>query len=123
MKPSPQLDALIIEKVMGWEKCRDGCLGTDDHWVWKGTRWSHGYFETAYSPFTPSTSIAAAWEVVEKMEKDGYRFEMDDQPREQMYYRVEFYSFEPTRFVETSISMPLTICLAALKAVGVEVGS
>ena len=51
MKPGRELDALVVEKVMGW-------------------KWLSG------NPWAPSTDIAAAWEVLEKMRERGYTVEV-----------------------------------------------
>lgn len=61
-----EMDALMAERVMGWVRY-------GDHWVTTGHepnalgctyRW-------AAMTFAPSTDIAAAWEVVEKLQDHG----------------------------------------------------
>ena len=70
-----ELDSLIAEKVMGWHKENRphdwGGGDTADFWLtadgktpYPTTRWGQvGYFQ-------PSTDIAAAWQVVEKLRKE-----------------------------------------------------
>ncbi len=73
-----------------------------------------------------STSIEAAWEVVEKMRKDGWNFSIGNGYKGNNW-RVHFterLDREPFRgglFHEANADKaPRTICEAALKAVGVE---
>jgi hypothetical protein len=91
-----EIDRLVAEIVMGWE----------------GGKY-------AYGSWFPTTDIRDAWKVVEKLSKDGFDFQVW---REKGKYNVEFakdffYSFG---FAESK-NVSLAICLAALKAVGVEV--
>ena len=69
MKPGPELDALVAEKVMGWTAVylSDGVNTWLDDGVNTGRMISGDY------PWSPSTSIADAWEVVEKLGKDGFK--------------------------------------------------
>lgn len=54
-----EMDALIADKVMGWER-----VGIDG---WK-TQYGLRTIElTSYGSFHPSTDVAAAWEVVERI--------------------------------------------------------
>jgi hypothetical protein len=70
----PELDALVAEKVMGWQNVQSA-----DRLVWLG--WPPGVpmvlnYPNGYSgaenipPY--STDIAAAWQVVEKMERTPF---------------------------------------------------
>lgn len=124
MKPGRELDALVAEKVMGLSVKRE--LINDG---------SGAFFYPELLAY--STGIAAAWEVVEKVkswetnhDEDGYK------------YTLEFYfyfsggkwnaGFVKSTADEISLcgdneidiqtsSAPLSICLAALKACGVEI--
>lgn len=134
-----EIDALVAEKVMGLRPCSDPigrcdgakmvpcqCWGTPDkNGIVAGGKLS------CYS-----TSIEAAWQVVEKLSIGhgfslfhyqglsscgfGYVavFAISVRP-----YSVEIVTIgDPTKvFHGHSDSAPLAICLAALKAVGVEV--
>lgn len=59
MKPGRELDALVAEKVMGWEIW-------NGQWSDKQTKELTGYDVGRFS-FNPSSNISAAWEVVEKV--------------------------------------------------------
>jgi hypothetical protein len=159
MKPGPELDALIAEKVIGWKK--------------RGIEWVHptelnncgqpkrmAYSEDvvvgAYDPgeytekaWSPSTDIAAAWEVVEKLrliwrplyQDFGFHasirmwFEPDPgtkpNPSRSAWYphRVDQWHVDwvDTRdgisigLLAHAPTLPHAICLAALRALGVEV--
>jgi len=79
-----------------------------------------------------STDISAAWQVVEKLAEAGIYFEI--RRRKTGYTAIPFIKREKKRYGQTPYacldsnkgwvrnkSAPLAICLAALKAVGVEV--
>jgi len=112
-----ELDALVAEKVMGW------CVGSDGEEVFYDDKrgWvckphckpiiSQGI--VAYY----STSISAAWEVVEKLAVSGKCSFAIERFRNKPYsWQVEFgLGVGWTVYADTA---PLAICLAALKAVG-----
>lgn len=115
MKPSRELDALVAEKVMGW---RVGPID-DDYLASDGTPtgWTKGTCYSQRPPFRPSTDIAAAWEVVQQFDsvkvlKAGASWDCGISVKRGDWFEVELAS-APTA--------PLAICLAALRAVGVEV--
>ena len=109
-----ELDALVAEKVMGWE--RRGGAWVPEKWDDPSslppgviTTQPHFYF------WKPSTDIAAAWMVVEKMNCD---FRFDWNHGEGVYCA----SFGTNKYVGCDNKSPArAICLAALKAVGVQV--
>ena len=117
MQPGPELDALVAEKVMGWEK--------NDQGMWVMSRSTeNGWKQTiniAASQWRPSTSIKVAWEVMEKMRHlglypgvgvDGDRWEawvFDTEPVQG--------DFSAPKVKATAPIAPLAICKAALKAV------
>ena len=111
MKPGPELDAAIAEKVMGWPAYDYGfdvVFTLPDGNVKRLENWE------------PSTSIFNAFEVVEAMRKNGERFlslSITDDDIEQwkcLYYdgMQRAYAFGETA--------PHAICLAALLAVEKE---
>jgi hypothetical protein len=69
MKPGRELDALVAGRVMGWR-------------VFETKLIKDGY--VAYlADFNPSTNIAAAWEVVEKLHSTGkYNLALEYYPNE-----------------------------------------
>lgn len=161
-KPGPDLDALVAEKVMGWTPCEDDLhnLKWDTHIP---LRTRHGIVgeelwrdewgdpptiklpRSGPKPWAPTTSIADAWEVVEKvwegLPKTGggtFRFSLHRRDGDGLSARLGLCEppngdwvceFAPdadgdwrTHAAGNSDTAPHAICLAALKAVGVEVG-
>ena len=110
------VDARVATEVMGWESqyIEYGGSGGEYVWVLPNGEWQH-------EPDVPdySTSIAAAWAVVEKMEKLGFRMDLEsgwENLQEYRAYKVRFYK---PHYLEEAQSehAPLAICRAALKAV------
>lgn len=88
-----QIDALVAEKVMGWG---------DNPW----------------QPFFPSTDIAHAWQVLERLKDKGYIFGIGID--EDGKYVCTIFFDGAGWFEETAETVQLAICLSALKAVGYE---
>lgn len=134
MKAGTDLDNLVAEKVMGWYRkdYRETGFakqlerqGKSLHPDWRPAQeyWyclENGKDERKASlSWSPSTDIAAAWQVVDRM-KDQYTFMLSYRQHDGDY----FVCFDPVnRYEEIADTAPLAICLAALKAVGVEVES
>jgi len=118
LQPGPELDALVAEKVMGWEYVIDG-EGTG--WVDKATE----QFVTGYNNDDPSqpeiapppfsTSIAAAWEVVEKLKSDNRTIDISSATPGWRAIIDECHDWKVEVRAETA---PRAICLAAMKASG-----
>lgn len=113
-----EIDAAVASDVMGWRKGKAGING--GRWIsadGKDMGWNVG--NTAFSP---STNIADAWEVVEKMRSNEWDFKLESCAGK--YPVVEFakwhsvYGDEYVRFQAQEATAPLAICLAALAAVG-----
>ena len=102
MNAGRELDALVAEKVMGWTNVRFICHGLS----------LRGEVDGEPSEKVPfySVDIDAAWDVVEKI---GTSFTLERYNR----WYVEFGD----RYSAAADTAPHAICLAALKAVGVEV--
>lgn len=122
-----ELDALIAEKVMGWENVH-----------------KHGSRLVGIPPTQPgipvclaggeippySTDIAAAWEVVEKLQKDN-PFWKTSNYEGWMNFNLGpttgndgfgwYANFGDSNTIAYGKTAPHAICLAALKALGVEV--
>ena len=140
-----ELDTLVAEKVMGWKRLTEGEIYGDKfdevypnaaHAGFDKNRLSQWWFDSLSTPvcpgedldadydspprFAPSTSIAAAWEVVEQLRAGGFMWELYG------YSGVEVCFQRPggERFYQivgsegTSEELALAICLAACKAVG-----
>jgi hypothetical protein len=98
-----ELDALVAEKVMGWTIYDDGIMDQGA----KGRTWA--------SEWHPSTDIAAAWEVVEKVQQaTGCSAVVQKHARAYECWFIGSGQKE-TQWADTA---PLAICRAALKAVG-----
>lgn len=120
MNPGRELDALVAKRIMGWNVggymnmqwvCNDG----------KDTGWYLTEFGSQEcNPFSPSTDIAAAWEVVDKL---GERFSFYFHTRGRMTDISVIHWPDNLKggFDVSGETAPHAICLAALKAVGVEV--
>jgi hypothetical protein len=114
MKPGRELDALIAEKVMGQKLHQSAFHG----FLWFG--------EDGFPVKPYSTDIAASWEVVEKIKTigpfspDGIILRHD--PYGEPEWIVGVHEWDEIKTIAAStISMSHAICLAALKAIGVEV--
>ena len=117
---SREIDAQVAEKVMGWKVIDDG-EDRDDYPI---VTWHEG---SEYQPdrylfwagedvdgveWSPSTDIAAAWEVAEKLTaKLRYKIAIET-------YEGEVYTIKPCGV--SAITAPMAICLAALKAMEVS---
>jgi hypothetical protein len=137
MKAGRELDALVAEKIFGWRRmswkdyhafqkqlCRYN--GTDSReeltYGWHDAEGNmvNGRAEDCddyYSPeaaWSPSSDIAAAWQVVERFLLDEKGHVDLSVEAEGVYCRISCYSFDGDGIADTA---PLAICLAALKAV------
>lgn len=123
MKAGRELDALIAEKVMGWTKKE---LPTNrvnpsyTAWYWVS---NDDNVKIPTNFFNPSINLHDAWQVVEKLKKDNIYIDIYSLPSDG--YRVETSTHDGEQYVHMSTvgadTAPLAICLAALKAVGVEI--
>ena len=102
MKPGRELDALVAEKVMDNEI----------------QRYVRGTLPCLFSNLPHySTDIKAAWEVVEKMKKQS---KILIEVLHLCYTIQTFNSENQITWTKSEISPAHAICLAALKAKGVE---
>jgi hypothetical protein len=119
MEDDRELDKLVAEKVMGWVDF-----------------WTDGIFVMGYPPNEQamginaerapvphySTDISAAWAAVEKMRGREYQFSLHANVFTMPTYHVAFSHVEGTHGYRAESDTPaLAICLAALRACGVEV--
>ncbi len=102
-----KIDSLIAEKVMGW-KLEEG--DTFDYWVFEKDGRKGSIIDRIWKP---TKDIADAWEVVEKIRPLGL-FKLTESIEGSWWAEIQEYRVY-------NESAPLAICLAALKAVGVEV--
>jgi len=130
MPSEREIDALVAEKVMGWtlERYEDGRpaktpadyadAANNDGWSWHG---QPGDSE-AYT-WKPSTDIAAAWQVVEKMRAEGWSVQLRSNVYDPFWDcdAVRGYASTGIKHSGTAIEPARAICLAALRAKGIEV--
>lgn len=131
-QPGRELDALIAEKVMGWVSiphpepenlfpgvragARSWFPPNNDYAYWR-ERFGPGYANGVSFP-EYSTSIEAAWEVVEKMGENRLRLDLSVGTSEDA---IAEFSRNGSEGIEANgEDAPHAICLAALKAVGYE---
>ncbi len=134
MEAGRELDALIAEKVMGWENNKDGptYYGHRHEQIWAMNE------VPVYDCPAYSTDIAAAWEVVSAgfveavVKLDDGRYgsipAREDWSSDEPKLRCGFQLSHPGNYYEVPIAAdcigdtaPHAICLAALKAVGYSV--
>jgi len=114
-------DALVAEKVMGWTVIEtDDCGGVDNFWLSKdGQHPYHNEFGIDLDLPEYTRLIAAAWKVVEKMEAEGYDYIIaPDEVAFATLETAEAWGEDPTA---GNGSIPEAICLAALRAKGIDV--
>ena len=113
MKSGPELDALVAEKVLGWSEVERG-YGYPPGRAAVNGKWPIP---------TSSQHIAAAWEVWEEMKEKSSHHGVAFPTREPwISFCREFQAWDSDGVNLTFWELnPLSICLAALKVVGVEV--
>ena len=98
----------IATQIMGWEKRKAHFHPSNfEHWFDGDER------QILVTSWNPKTNIAHAWEIVEKMIKEDYSFDMGCPYENKEDWWAQFTSdnFAPA---ETA---PLAICKAALKVI------
>lgn len=138
MEPRPDLDALIAERIMGWHVGKGGARAIAPSPGYEATTYWYDadgramaprvkdVFANLY-PWSPTTDIAAAWQVVERMRLLGWTSAMTDLTVDSgtEWWSWHFDQFTPPpggATVQAQATSPmLAISLAALKALGVEV--
>ena len=114
MPAGREMDALVAEKVMGWEFAPELTKATgSDCWM----EWNEDKSDyRVRGCWIPSASIAAAWEVVEKLKHLGFTLGFLSNEDERLQWDV---SFGPNGMSEKNCvyedTAPLAICRAALK--------
>ena len=111
MPAGREMDALLAEKVMGWgievNPIFEGGIGLQ---VSPGTT-------KAIAMFAPSTDIAAAWEVLNKLtHKEPCINYLND-----LWNPVGWHCHIDGHHAEGCDTAPLAICRCALKVAGVEI--
>lgn len=133
MEAGRELDALIAEKVMGWKRmsymeAEPGCKYPSPERI---TGYWHSLdlkeqrraedCDDYYSPedaWSPSTDIASAWEVVEKMGRHEISIHMrSDSNTDCVTKRYYLMDYTCRALLAEAETAPHAICLAALKAI------
>jgi hypothetical protein len=114
MKAGRELDALIAARVMGWTGVRIDHPGGEEIRMGTSPEGKGGVVRHY------STDIGAAWAVVEKMRAAGWSFTLQPYPGATTW-DVIFGRFGSGAWARDIADAPYAICLAALRAVGVEV--
>lgn len=115
MEAGRELDALVAEKVMGFT-VTDWPTGKE-----LPLAGAMAFLSESQKDRIPhySTNIAAAWQVVEKLDLSVIRLNNGRWSAGEAYaFENSYAEFRTTTHADTA---PLAICLAALKAKGVEV--
>jgi len=114
-----ELDALVAKKVMGWHLVR-WADETDGGRVWKGDA---GEYRAPYSVdpnpkwrWSPSTDIAAAWEVVDALMDNGIGLPQIFHDGQLWVASVSDCTRKKSNMA-SALTAPLAICRAALLAV------
>lgn len=131
MNAGQELDALVAEKVMGWRSyrtCHASYGGSLWSWNWYASSIApphcDGYFDGEHTPQTyprpvapgdwsPSSSIADAWEVMEKLRAD---FVSVDLVTAFPGWNCSILRGVNDEVDATGATAPLAICLVAMKA-------
>jgi Phage ABA sandwich domain len=101
-----EIDRLVAEKVMGWKLCKYGFWETEFGDLDSETEWN------------PTESLDDAWVILDQFDD----YELYGSPFKNEY-RCKVKKDDKWFSAESSESSALAICLAALKAVGVEVNN
>ena len=123
MKAGRELDALVAEKVMGWKLFDRAAMG----WGPGPSVWSTGensddpMSSPTFQGFQPSVDIRHAWLDVKKMAELHVVSVSCMFNKRWRCEAVQAHSQRQTPVNAIADTAPLAICLAALKAVGVEV--
>lgn len=112
-----KINALVVEKAMG-RRLATHTNHTDRYSMYvdpDGLVWSR----SGIVPFRATENIYDAWQVVEKMQDDGWGFEIRYTKGHCLVQVFDRTATDYKGYIHQSA--PIAICLAALRAVGVDV--
>lgn len=106
VKSHDELNALVAEKVMGWKPAERGIFD----------------FRPEPKPIhlKYSTDIAAAWQVVEKMQSNDNFLSIITSKKNKWSVNIWVGKRVSTLVVKHTETTPAAICLAALASVGID---
>lgn len=133
MEPGRELNLLVARKLFNWECNHPHCDGIKRIRCGACGQWGHGncygngtgqlQVECDHCPYY-SESIEDAWEVIEKLINDGCYYAIKGVGKRSRVsiqkYDADGFSLDVDIKVDAN-SVPLAICLASLKAYGIEV--
>jgi len=118
MEAGRELDALVAKKVMGWHRdAFDTYLYPPDR-IECPDRYRCPFIDKETPGY--STDVAVAWTIVRKLVGDGFKVDISDYPSNSVVgFAPPATQDDPDYVCGSTISH--AICLAALKAVGVDI--
>lgn len=123
MQAGPEIDALIAVEVMGWTKCGGGAPSFQ-YFRGSGSDIAGIALLTAkagHLSWSPSTDIAHAWQVVERLRDAGINLSIEPRGLTEREWHVgdcgDSYEGDEWKHAAWNASATLAICRAALKAV------
>jgi len=119
LEPGHELDRLIAERVMGWKEGKD--FGVGESGIARYIREGPKYFErTRIEAWSPSTDIAAAWEVIaDLLTRYNVSVYSARYPIRWFVQIVALKDWETKALVQDE-NLPLAICRAALAVMEVN---
>jgi len=116
MEAGPEMDALVAERVMGWQLSEYRIVRPDGSSFDAPIRemWDDPLY-SRYSLPPYSTDIAAAWQVVEHMRTIEFDIDLLLMPDSQDRCCLEHSARIESKVCAYAPDMPLAICRAALK--------
>jgi len=126
LEPGSELDRLVAEKVMGWKQGPDFWVSYEGIIHLSAGEVSPGHIVYREAPWSPSSDIAEAWSVVEKLVNLGWLVNLLSPWKGNATQHWTCYAERQgksgwEKLKAAGDSAPLTICRAALLAV-MEVG-
>lgn len=124
MESGRELDLIVAERVMGWRGVGYPAPGRHPDGVYTGQELmgypvgSHNWCEVPYY----STDTAAAWKIVENLNARGWRVEVFSTARVGVDVQISKWGgpHHEGDYADSAPTAPHAICLAALRAVGVD---
>lgn len=124
-----KIDAIIAEKVMGWTELEENKVHHTGHMQLTGVK--PGEIPSMYTGYVPkyevpffSIDINAAWNIIIKMNPAFWNCGSPEPKSKIIRVTFDIWNGDAyDRYLGEAETAPLAICLAAMKAVKVEVES
>ena len=108
-----EIDKLVAEKIMGWT------LPEETITYWSNWRDANGNELRSVKAWQPTSDIAQAWQVIEKLSQGGNDFDTWKRFSDILEKHAAIHYCSLWGFSSSEASR--IICMAALRALGVEV--